>query len=61
MVIFILFLPRFQLYVNSDRNLTKKIVENVIAKGVKAICVTVDAPQLGRREKDMRFLDINSD
>ena len=45
----------FQLYVNADRNLTKKIVLDVIKKGVKAICVTVDAPQLGRREKDMRL------
>jgi L-lactate dehydrogenase (cytochrome) len=45
----------FQLYVNADRNLTKNIVLDVIRKGVKGICVTVDAPQLGRREKDMRL------
>jgi L-lactate dehydrogenase (cytochrome) len=35
-----------QLYVNADRNLTKNIVLDVIRKGVKAICVTVDAPQV---------------
>ena len=34
--------------------MTKKLIETAKRGGVKAIAVTVDAPQLGRREKDMR-------
>eukprot|EP00039_Didymoeca_costata_P026399 m.15852 g.15852 ORF g.15852 m.15852 type:complete len:581 (+) comp5510_c0_seq2:25-1767(+) len=45
----------FQLYVNKDKKVTEKLIEKAKAGGVKAICVTVDAPQLGRREKDMRM------
>lgn len=44
----------FQLYVNSDRKITKSIVQHAEKRGVKAFFLTVDAPQLGRREKDMR-------
>ena len=44
----------FQLYVNCNRDLTRSIIQKAENAGVKAICVTVDAPQLGRREKDMR-------
>jgi L-lactate dehydrogenase (cytochrome) len=40
-----------QLYVNSDRSRTKKIVAHAAERGVKALFITVDAPQLGRREK----------
>jgi len=43
-----------QLYVNAKRERTKEYVQRLEAGGVKAIFVTVDAPQLGRREKDMR-------
>jgi len=43
-----------QLYVNSDRARTKKIIAHAKERGVKALFITVDAPQLGRREKDMR-------
>ncbi|WVQ79977.1 hypothetical protein IAT38_002078 [Cryptococcus sp. DSM 104549] len=43
-----------QLYVNSDRERTKKIIRHAAERGVKALFITVDAPQLGRREKDMR-------
>lgn len=43
-----------QLYVNADRSRTRKIVGHAAERGVKAIFITVDAPQLGRREKDMR-------
>jgi hypothetical protein len=38
-------------YVNSDRARTKKIVGHAADRGVKALFITVDAPQLGRREK----------
>jgi L-lactate dehydrogenase (cytochrome) len=43
-----------QLYVNKDREITKKIVKHAEARGCKGLFITVDAPQLGRREKDMR-------
>ncbi|KAJ7647740.1 FMN-dependent dehydrogenase-domain-containing protein [Roridomyces roridus] len=44
-----------QLYVNRDRSLTKKYVQHAERRGVKGLFITVDAPQLGRREKDMRM------
>ncbi|KAJ9160918.1 Cytochrome b2 [Coniochaeta hoffmannii] len=43
-----------QLYVNKDRAITKRIVEHAEKRGCKGLFITVDAPQLGRREKDMR-------
>merc|ERR1719281_254625 len=43
-----------QLYVNPERSRTQEYVEKLEAAGVRALFVTVDAPQLGRREKDMR-------
>ncbi|KAJ5130032.1 FMN-dependent dehydrogenase [Penicillium bovifimosum] len=43
-----------QLYVNKDREITRKIVEHAEKRGCKGLFITVDAPQLGRREKDMR-------
>lgn len=45
----------FQLYVNPDRNITREIIRRAEKGGCKALFVTVDAPQLGRRERDMRF------
>ncbi|KAF8648521.1 hypothetical protein AX16_006226 [Volvariella volvacea WC 439] len=44
-----------QLYVNKDRAITKRIVQHAEKRGIKALFITVDAPQLGRREKDMRM------
>jgi 4-hydroxymandelate oxidase len=44
----------FQLYIYKDRELTRSIVERVETLGYKALCITVDAPLLGRREKDVR-------
>ncbi|KAH7136522.1 FMN-dependent dehydrogenase-domain-containing protein [Dactylonectria macrodidyma] len=43
-----------QLYVNKDRDITKRIVQHAEKRGCKGLFITVDAPQLGRREKDMR-------
>jgi L-lactate dehydrogenase (cytochrome) len=43
-----------QLYVNPERSRTQEYVEKLEANGVRALFITVDAPQLGRREKDMR-------
>ena len=45
--------PRwFQLYVHRDRELTRHLVDRAVAGGYEALCVTVDAPLLGRRERD---------
>jgi len=43
-----------QLYVNKDRVRTREYIKKIEEAGVKALFITVDAPQLGRREKDMR-------
>ncbi|HEY7127188.1 MAG TPA: alpha-hydroxy acid oxidase [Ktedonobacterales bacterium] len=42
----------FQLYVYKDRGVTRALVERAKAAGYKALCVTVDAPHSGRRERD---------
>ncbi|KAK6465203.1 cytochrome b2, mitochondrial precursor [Scheffersomyces coipomensis] len=43
-----------QLYVNKDRKICESIVRHAQKRGIKGLFITVDAPQLGRREKDMR-------
>lgn len=43
-----------QLYVNKNREISKRFVQHAERRGIKALFITVDAPQLGRREKDMR-------
>lgn len=48
----------FQLYVNADREICKNIVVHAEKRGIKGLFITVDAPQLGRREKDMRSKEI---
>ncbi|CCK70640.1 FMN-dependent alpha-hydroxy acid dehydrogenase KNAG_0E03860 [Huiozyma naganishii CBS 8797] len=45
----------YQLYVNSDRKVTKELIQHVEALGLKALFVTVDAPSLGHREKDLKI------
>ena len=44
----------FQLYVYKDRSATESLVKRVEAAGCKALVLTVDAPLLGRRERDVR-------
>jgi len=44
----------FQLYIHRDRGLTRALVERAYASGVEALCLTVDAPVLGKREQDTR-------
>jgi 4-hydroxymandelate oxidase len=44
----------FQLYVHRDRNVSRNMVQRAEAAGYKAICLTVDVPRLGRRERDFR-------
>lgn len=48
----------FQLYVNSNRETCKNIIQHAEKRGIKGLFITVDAPQLGRREKDMRLKDV---
>jgi len=44
----------FQLYVYRDRGATQGLVQRVVAAGCKALVLTVDAPLLGKRERDAR-------
>lgn len=44
----------FQLYHFSDRAKTEQLVKRAHAAGYEAIVLTVDAPILGRRERDLR-------
>ncbi|HWN21583.1 MAG TPA: alpha-hydroxy acid oxidase [Gaiellaceae bacterium] len=47
--------PRwFQLYVFRDRGVTRDLISEAAARGYGAIVLTVDAPRLGRRERDLR-------
>lgn len=43
----------FQLYVYKDRGATEALVRRVEAAGCRALVLTVDAPLLGRRERDV--------
>lgn len=40
-----------QLYVNTDRERSREFVQHAEQRGIKGLFITVDAPQLGRREK----------
>ncbi len=44
----------FQLYVQPDRAFTRDLVQRVEAAGCKAICITVDTPVLGTRNRETR-------
>jgi len=44
----------FQLYVYRDRGATEALVRRAEAAGCRALVLTVDAPLLGRRERDVR-------
>ena len=47
--------PRwFQLYIYKDRQVTGELVQRAEVAGAEAIVLTVDAPGLGTRERDMR-------
>ena len=50
----------FQLYMNQDRTLVEEMVTNAEAHGCRALFITVDAPQLGRRDKDMRMKTVDA-
>ncbi|MBV1900717.1 MAG: alpha-hydroxy-acid oxidizing protein [Kordiimonadaceae bacterium] len=44
----------FQIYIHRDRGLTQEFVERSRAAGYKALCLTVDMPVAGNRERDLR-------
>jgi 4-hydroxymandelate oxidase len=44
----------FQLYIHRDRGVTKELVERAVAAGCEAICVTVDVPSNGPRDRELR-------
>ena len=43
----------FQLYVYKDRELTRELIKRAEKSGFSALCITVDAPLLGSRERDV--------
>ncbi|PWZ02914.1 hypothetical protein BCV70DRAFT_154001 [Testicularia cyperi] len=44
----------YQLYVNKDRAASERIMKKVQERGCSAVMLTVDAPVMGKRERDMR-------
>ena len=44
----------FQLYWSSDRGVVQDLVDRAAANGFTAVVLTVDLPELGRRERDLR-------
>jgi 4-hydroxymandelate oxidase len=44
----------FQLYVYKDRSLARNLIRRAEKAGYRALCLTVDTPMLGRRERDTR-------
>jgi 4-hydroxymandelate oxidase len=45
----------FQLYVQSDRAITKDLIERAAGAGCQALCVTVDQPVLYNRDRVLRL------
>jgi isopentenyl diphosphate isomerase/L-lactate dehydrogenase-like FMN-dependent dehydrogenase len=45
----------FQVYVFNDRAITEELVAEAVESGYEALVLTVDAPFLGRRERDLRI------
>jgi 4-hydroxymandelate oxidase len=47
--------PRwFQLYIHTDRGIAEEVVRMAVAAGCTAIMLTIDAPHLGSRERDLK-------
>lgn len=44
----------FQIYIHKDRSLTDEFVDRAKAAGYQALCLTVDTPLAGNRERDRR-------
>ena len=45
----------FQLYLYQDRDTTRALIEQAVRSGYTGVVLTVDAPLLGRRERDIRL------
>ena len=45
----------FQLYLYRDRGKTRALIEEAVRSGYSGLMLTVDAPVLGRRERDIRL------
>jgi len=46
----------FQLYCYSEKGVTERLVNRAENAGFSALCLTVDVPRLGRRERDLRHV-----
>ena len=44
----------FQLYIQRDRGFTRDVIQRAVAAGCKALCVTVDTPTFGARNRQAR-------
>src|SRR5207248_327559 len=44
----------FQLYVYRDKSITRGLVDRAVEAGYSALCLTVDTPLAGQRERDRR-------
>ncbi len=44
----------FQVYVQTDREFTKELIQRAVSAGCEAICVTVDVPVNGPRDRELR-------
>ncbi len=44
----------FQLYIQTDRGFTKELVQRILSAGCEAICVSVDVPVNGPRDRELR-------
>jgi L-lactate dehydrogenase (cytochrome) len=44
----------FQLYIFKDRSTTRDLIERCKRSGYEALCLTVDTPVVGKRERDLR-------
>lgn len=48
----------FQLYVQRDRGFTRELVQRAVSAGCRALCVTVDSPNHGVRNREDRAKDL---
>jgi L-lactate dehydrogenase (cytochrome) len=44
----------FQLYIFKDRDMTRELIDRCKRAGYQALCLTVDVPVVGKRERDLR-------
>jgi 4-hydroxymandelate oxidase len=44
----------FQVYLQTDREFTKELIDRAVASGCEAVCITVDVPVNGPRDRELR-------